>query len=109
MKEKSILERLIEEAEEKKLLQALRNKNKKSLKEVVDNLKKQKSQISIEMYDQLNIRNKILIRDDFKCVYCSASESLCIDHIIPKSRGGGDSESNLQVLCQRCNLIKSDK
>ena len=31
-----------------------------------------------------------------------------IDHIIPKSRGGTDHKDNLQLLCGRCNRLKSD-
>ena len=32
-----------------------------------------------------------------------------IDHIIPKSRGGSDDDSNLQLAHAQCNLAKSDR
>jgi len=32
-----------------------------------------------------------------------------IDHIIPKSKGGGDYYENYQLLCGSCNRIKGDK
>ena len=34
---------------------------------------------------------------------------LDIDHIYPKAKGGAGSPPNGQVLCNTCNLIKSDK
>jgi len=29
-----------------------------------------------------------------------------LDHIIPRSRGGDDSESNLMLCCRQCNRQK---
>ena len=34
---------------------------------------------------------------------------LHVDHIIPVYKGGKTTMSNLQTLCDRCNLGKSDK
>ena len=43
-----------------------------------------------------------------KCVYCGCSEPMYLtrDHKMPKSRGGTDDESNIQVCCWECNQIK---
>ena len=44
-----------------------------------------------------------------KCVICSSTKDLQIDHIYPKSKGGSDVEGNLQVLCAKCNIEKANK
>lgn len=48
-------------------------------------------------------------RDGGKCVYCGSIENLQLDHIIPFSKGGATTVKNLQLLCQKCNLQKSNK
>lgn len=48
-------------------------------------------------------------RDGGRCVYCGATENLQLDHIIPFSKGGATSLENLQLLCQKCNIEKSNK
>lgn len=60
------------------------------------------------------LRYQVLKRDHFKCCACGASPAkdpsveLHIDHIIPWSKGGETTIENLQTLCSRCNLGKSD-
>lgn len=62
----------------------------------------------------LNIRVKVLSRDNFRCSFCGKSPAtdigtkLHIDHIIPFSKGGTNSFENLQTLCEQCNLGKSN-
>ncbi len=57
---------------------------------------------------------QVLKESNFKCVYCGKSPAtdanveLHIDHIIPFSKGGDNSLSNLQALCRDCNLGKSN-
>jgi 5-methylcytosine-specific restriction endonuclease McrA len=43
------------------------------------------------------------------CVVCGSKNQIEMDHIIPVSRGGTNSEGNLQPLCKKCNLSKGSK
>lgn len=60
-----------------------------------------------------SMRFKILKRDQYRCQICGASQQdgakLHIDHIVPVAKGGKTVESNLHVLCDRCNLGKGTK
>lgn len=42
------------------------------------------------------------------CVACGSVENLCVDHILPLSRGGTNDPENLQSLCRDCNAYKGD-
>lgn len=48
-------------------------------------------------------------RDEGRCVKCGSQEKLEFDHIIPISKGGSNTERNIQLLCESCNREKSDK
>ena len=52
------------------------------------------------------MRNKIFKRDGNKCVLCSSTDNLQLDHIVSLSKGGKTEESNLQTLCEACNKEK---
>lgn len=60
------------------------------------------------------LRYTVLKRDNFKCCACGASPAkdpaveLHIDHIVPWSKGGETTLENLQTLCSKCNIGKSD-
>ena len=62
----------------------------------------------------LRLRFRVLQRDNFKCCACGASPAkdvsveLHVDHILPWSKGGETVFENLQTLCSKCNLGKSD-
>jgi 5-methylcytosine-specific restriction endonuclease McrA len=53
-------------------------------------------------------RKNVYLRDNHTCQYCGRTGTLTIDHVIPKSRGGGDSWDNLVASCVRCNHKKGD-
>ncbi|WP_221585850.1 HNH endonuclease [Microbacterium sp. G2-8] len=53
-------------------------------------------------------RRGVLRRDAHRCAYCGRAAST-IDHVLPRSRGGADSWTNLVAACVKCNNIKSDR
>ncbi|MBT3792007.1 MAG: HNH endonuclease [Rhodospirillales bacterium] len=56
-------------------------------------------------------RFNVFLRDQFSCQYCghqTPSERLTFDHVVPKSKGGGTSWTNVVAACEPCNLRKAD-
>ena len=62
----------------------------------------------------LRIRWRVLQRDHFTCCACGASPAISpgvdlhVDHVLPWSKGGETIIENLQTLCSKCNLGKSN-
>ena len=54
-------------------------------------------------------RPRIYKRDNYECVYCGSNKNLTLDHVMPKSRGGGNEWTNLVTSCFKCNLKKGSK
>jgi 5-methylcytosine-specific restriction endonuclease McrA len=54
-------------------------------------------------------RRELLRRDNHKCQYCGTGKNLTIDHVIPRSRGGGHTWDNVVIACDKCNGKKGDK
>ena len=60
---------------------------------------------------KLNRRN-IFARDHSRCQYCGKqypTSELSLDHIIPRSQGGGSSWTNLVCCCVKCNTKKGGR
>lgn len=57
-----------------------------------------------------SVKQEVYLRDQGRCVLCGSRENLHFDHDLPFSRGGTSlSAENIRILCQKCNLKKSDK
>jgi 5-methylcytosine-specific restriction endonuclease McrA len=54
-------------------------------------------------------RHNIMKRDAYQCLYCGSTKNLTLDHMVPKSRGGDSSWTNLVTACMRCNTRKGDR
>jgi 5-methylcytosine-specific restriction endonuclease McrA len=62
----------------------------------------------------LRLRWRVLQRDSFKCCACGSSPAIAlgvelhVDHVFPWEEGGETVIENLQTLCSKCNLGKSN-
>lgn len=60
-------------------------------------------------------RLAIYLRDRMTCIYClrdlhdADPRDITLDHIIPKSQGGSNDESNVITSCRTCNCARQDK
>lgn len=56
-----------------------------------------------------SIRKRVFERDAYRCVKCGSHLDLCVDHIIPESKGGPSTMENYQTLCRPCNTAKGNR
>lgn len=59
-----------------------------------------------------SLRFRVLTRDNFTCRYCGRKAPdvvLEVDHVVPVSAGGRDTEDNLVAACFDCNRAKGPK
>lgn len=66
-------------------------------------------------------RRAVLQRDGWSCIYCGvtigdvvrgrtyAKSDFTLDHVIPRSRGGGNTWGNTACACARCNHRKANR
>jgi 5-methylcytosine-specific restriction endonuclease McrA len=55
-------------------------------------------------------RRNLFHRDNHSCQYCGCrNEPLSIDHVVPRSRGGGDTWENVTTACLSCNVRKGNR
>ncbi len=104
--EKNLIKQEFLEKERKKQLQ--REVYKELLDEGVISNQSTDKDWSREPIPQ-DIMDKVWNRDAGRCVKCGSQENLEFDHIIPFSKGGANTYRNLQILCKKCNIDKSNK
>lgn len=87
---------------------------KEIIEKDITEIKKENKKTNKRQHINKSTRYFILKQAGFKCQCCGkkpAKENeieLHIDHIIPKSKGGKDDITNYQVLCNKCNISKSN-
>lgn len=60
-------------------------------------------------------RRSIYERDNYSCQYCGKksnsknSDQFSLDHVLPSSRGGKNTWTNLVCCCVKCNVKKDNK
>ncbi|MDH3259734.1 MAG: HNH endonuclease [Acidimicrobiia bacterium] len=52
-------------------------------------------------------RRAVFARDGNYCQYCGR-EAECLDHVIPRSKGGAHTWENVVACCRACNVRKAD-
>ncbi len=74
--------------------------------------------ITLTRYDRIPTnsvafsRRNIYKRDRYTCQYCGqqpGSEELTIDHVLPRSQGGGTTWENCVLACLECNKRKANR
>ncbi|MFH8370681.1 HNH endonuclease [Streptomyces sp. NPDC018031] len=53
-------------------------------------------------------RRGVLVRDRHRCAYCGR-RATTVDHVVPRSRGGGDTWLNTVASCAEDNHRKADR
>jgi 5-methylcytosine-specific restriction endonuclease McrA len=53
-------------------------------------------------------RRGVFARDEHRCQYCGARAET-LDHVVPRSRGGGHTWENVVAACRPCNVRKADR
>lgn len=57
-------------------------------------------------------RHNLLIRDRYQCQYCGCqlnNNTLTVDHVVPRVRGGKTKWENVSCSCHRCNSRKGHR
>lgn len=57
-------------------------------------------------------RKNVLLRDRYQCQYCGVKcrqQTISIDHVVPRSKGGKTVWTNVVAACHTCNRKKANR
>jgi 5-methylcytosine-specific restriction endonuclease McrA len=55
-------------------------------------------------------KRNVMKRDAHQCQYCGTTHAkMTVDHVVPRTLGGGDAWENLVCACARCNNVKGNR
>ena len=87
-----------------------RNVFKFHFKPVEERLLRKAKEVSPSRLIPSEVKVEVWNRDKGRCVICESKENLHFDHDVPFSKGGSSlTAKNIQLLCAKCNLKKSNK
>jgi len=72
----------------------------------------QRTDVQIEQSSSQSVKERLYKEQKGICNGCKSQfeiRNMEIDHIVPKSKGGGDYYENYQLLCGSCNRIKGSR
>jgi len=117
--QKDLLEKQLQREEKdrldkEKIKQSMleRERKKRLHKEALNELIEEGSifnEIGKREFISQDVMDSVWNRDGGKCAKCGSNENLEFDHIIPFSKGGATTYRNIQLLCKKCNIEKSNK
>ena len=84
-------------SEKGRLSSATRHNRRRAAKKMVEN------NFTLEMWKQT------LEEYNYLCAYCGSKENIQQDHVVPVSKGGGNTKDNVVPACPSCNASKHNK
>jgi 5-methylcytosine-specific restriction endonuclease McrA len=96
--------------EEKRLWRKKYNQTEEGKATIFRSCYKRRSLIKNSISDLTAVQwEEIQSSQNYCCALCGEKKTLQRDHIIPASKGGAFTKSNIQGLCANCNYRKSNK
>ena len=108
---KQTYENITEDALEKRRQSYHRRRSQKHFKELrIEQSQRRRDRIMVNVSDLTEEEwNRTLRLFDGKCAYCGSSENITRDHIVPVSKGGGYTKTNIVPCCGSCNSKKHNR